>query len=354
MSEGSGSSREADGQVGAVVFERGSTRRPDGAVLATYAWRPESSPRGGPRGVVYLAHGMAEHARRYDEFARMLVSRGYGVHSHDHRGHGLTATGDGRDARLGFVAESGGWDLLVGDVMARLGEVSQRHSGVPLALVGHSMGSFISRDIAIRLSQDEARLGRGAHLVQVPVHVDAYVFVGTGGPKGPMLSVGRAVGDLLARTAGPDRPSKVMDRAIFGTYNKPFAPARTDFDWLSRDVAAVADYVADPLCGFVCTSSFYRDLLAGVARVNTPANLTSLDPDTPVLMVAGDADGVGDYGKGVRGAAALLRDAGLTDLTCVLYRDARHEVFQETNRSTAMNLVADWLDSRLAAGVATR
>ena len=209
-----------------TVFERGSTTRPDGAVLATYAWVPAQASRA-VRGVIYLAHGMAEHAGRYDEFARFLAGRGYAVYSHDHRGHGLTAT------------------------------------------------------------------------------------------------------------------------AIFGEYNRPFAPARTDFDWLSRDPAAVDDYVADPLCGFVCTAAFYRDLLAGVARVNSPANLTGLDPALPVLLIAGDADGVGDNGRGVRGAAAALRTAGLTDVTCVLYRDARHELLNETNKEVVMDTIANWLDIRL-------
>lgn len=334
--------------TGRAVFERGSRPRPDGAVLATYSWvsADASAYAAPPRAVVYLAHGMAEHAGRYDEFARYLVGRGYAVYSHDHRGHGLTATGDGRSEPLGHVADTGGWDLLVGDLMARLVEVSQQYPGVKVALVGHSMGSFLARDIAIRLSLDEARVTRGARLLQPLVDIAAYVFVGTGGPKGPMLGVGRRVAGSLARLTGA-APSKVMDRVIFGEYNRPFSPARTDFDWLSRDPAAVDDYVADPLCGFVCTAAFYRDLLAGVGRVNTPANLTTLAPQTPVLLIAGDADGVGDHGKGVRGAAAAFRKAGLTDVTCVLYREARHEVLNETNKETAMAAIGDWLDVRL-------
>ena len=328
-----------------TVFERGSTTRPDGAVLATYAWVPAQASRA-VRGVIYLAHGMAEHAGRYDEFARFLAGRGYAVYSHDHRGHGLTATGDGRAGQLGHVAASGGWDLLVGDLMARLAEVAQAHPGVKLALVGHSMGSFLAREVAIRLSADEARFTRGARLLRPLVEISAYVFVGTGGPKGPMLGVARRLAGSLTHL-GSTRPSKVMDRAIFGEYNRPFAPARTDFDWLSRDPAAVDDYVGDPLCGFVCTAAFYRDLLAGVARVNSPANLTGLDPALPVLLIAGDADGVGDNGRGVRGAAAALRTAGLTDVTCVLYRDARHELLNETNKEVVMDTIANWLDIRL-------
>ncbi|MDO5697548.1 MAG: alpha/beta fold hydrolase [Dermatophilus congolensis] len=329
-----------------VAFERGTYARPDGAVLATYAWVPQA--REALRGVVYLAHGMAEHAGRYDEFARYLNGRGYAVYAHDHRGHGLTATGDGRDEPLGHVAETGGWDLMVGDLMARVVEVAALHPGGKLVLVGHSMGSFLARDVAIRLSLDEARFTHGARLLQPIVDIAAYVFVGTGGPKGAMLGVGRGVAGLLGRVMGLGTPSTVMDRVLFGEYNRAFAPARTDFDWLSRDPAAVDDYVADPLCGFVCSNAFYRDLLAGVGRVNTPANLTTLSPRTPVLFIAGDADGVGDFGKGVRAAAAALRDAGLTDVTCVLYREARHELLNETNKEVVMSTITDWLDARTA------
>ncbi len=332
------------GQVDGV-FEQGSSARPDGAVLATYAWRAGAEPGRAPRGVVYLAHGMAEHAARYDEFARFLVAQGFEVHAHDHRGHGLTATGDGRSEPLGYAAEVGGWDLLVGDLMARLAEVSR--PGVPLVLIGHSMGSFLARDVAIRLSQDRARLSRGARLLQPPLEIAAYVLIGTGGPKGRMLEVGKGVAAAIAKTRGGSRPSNLLDRALFGEFNRAFAPARTDFDWLSRDPAAVDDYVADPLCGFVCSASFYRDLLEAVRRVNTPSNLTSLAPETPVLLVAGDADGVGDNGAGVRAAAAQLRDAGLTDVTCVLYQQARHEVLNETNKESVMRDIARWLDGRV-------
>ncbi|MBD4205014.1 alpha/beta hydrolase, partial [Xanthomonas citri pv. citri] len=91
------------------------------------------------------------------------------------------------------------------------------------------------------------------------------------------------------RLRGPKHPSKLLDKLSFGAFNKAFEPARTDFDWLSRDEAEVDAYVADEMCGFVCTAGFYVDMLGGLRRVNTPSFVAATPSNLPILVVSGGA-----------------------------------------------------------------
>ncbi len=341
--------------VAGTELVRGTQARPDGVALATYQWRPREPARDGRiRGAVYLAHGMGEHAGRYDAFARSLAARGYRVFAHDHRGHGRTATGAG--AQLGHVADEGGWELLAGDLIARLAQVSAALPGVPLALAGHSMGSFLARDVAVRLSRrgrpgpgQDAGDGPGARAEageESPV-VSAYLFLGTGGPMAA-LAAGVPLARLLARAGGPARASVLLDTMVFAPYNRAFAPNRTAHDWLCRDTAVVDSYEADPLCGFTCSAAFFADLFAAVRRVGDPAYLAGLDPDVPLLFVSGDADPLGGPGgSGVCRAAGLARAAGVLDVTCLLYRHARHELLHGTGSERIHAALASWLGTRL-------
>ena len=179
-----------------------------GTTIAAYRWLPETPARA----VVQLTHGMGEHALRYDDLAGYLTERGYAVYAQDHRGHGRTATSDDELGRIG--AE--GWTELVADIDRLRLRAREEHPDVPLVLLGHSMGSFAAQQYVLDHSGD----------------IDALVLTGT------------AVLDLLEPSLDLDQP---LDLSMF---NAPFAPARTDYDWLSRDEAQVDRYVADPRCGF--------------------------------------------------------------------------------------------------------
>jgi alpha-beta hydrolase superfamily lysophospholipase len=295
----------------------------DGAALYTHRWLPDGSPKA----VVQIAHGMAEHSARYARLAQALTDNGYAVYAHDHRGHGATAS----EADHGYFAGENGWDAVVADVRAVTRFAQEEQPGLPVFLLGHSMGSFLSRSYVIEDSRDLAGL----------------VLSGTGGDPGPLGKVGLAVARLEARLRGGRHVSPMLDKLTFGQFNAAFKPNRTGFDWLSRDEAEVDAYVADPLCGRTFTSGFFVDLFGGIQRINDRKQVARVRRDLPILLVAGDKDPVGDGGKGPRAVGEQYSSVGIVDVTCTLYPGARHEIFNETNRDEVTQDVIAWLDAHL-------
>ena len=295
----------------------------DGIPLHTHRWLPE----GPPKAVVQVAHGMAEHAARYERLAQALTEAGYAVYAGDHRGHGQTASA----ADHGYFADRDGWATVVEDVRAVTRFAQDEHPGLPVFLLGHSMGSFLARAYVIEDSRDLAGL----------------VLSGTAGDPGLLGKVGAGVAATEARVRGRRHVSALLDKLTFGQYNAAFKPNRTDFDWLSRDDAEVDSYVADPLCGNTFTSGFFADLLGGLAGINDRRRVAHVRRDLPILLVAGDKDPVGDNGKGVRAVREQYASVGVADVTCTLYPGARHEIFNETNRDEVTADVIAWLDAHL-------
>ena len=292
----------------------------DGLDLATYVWEPS----GAPKAVVQIAHGMAEHAQRYDRLAQALTAAGYAVVAHDHRGHGATVA-DPKD--VGYLADAGSWSAAIVDIRA-VGEYArERFRGVPHVLLGHSMGSFLSRELVSRGSEG----------------IDALVLSGTGGDQGLLGKVGALVATVEGKIRGRRHPSSLMNALTFGAFQKPFKPARTDFDWLSRDTDEVDRYVADPACGAVFTSGFYADMLGGLNALSPDANPAKIRKDLPVYLLSGSADPVGGD-AGVTSVRDQLVRVGMTDVTMKLYPEARHELFNETNRDEVVADLVAWLD----------
>jgi len=283
-------------------------------------------PEGTPRGVVQIVHGVAEHIGRYDPAARFLASRGYLVCGEDHLGHGLTAGG-----KFGYFGPKNGWDLVARDVR-RLRELAgEKHPGLPFVILGHSMGSFLTR----------------TYLIRWPGTVDAAVLSGTGQEPASAVAFGKTLSGALCRTRGPDYVSKMVNDLSLGAYNKAFRPNRTPSDWLSRDEAMVDQALADPLCGFTPTVGMFRDMMGGLQFIADRGSLARMDKDTPVYFLSGDRDPVGAMGKGVRKVADLFRSAGCRDVTVKLYPGGRHEMFNEINRQEVFEDLLAWIESRL-------
>ena len=273
----------------------------DGAQIAAYRW----DPAGEPRGAVQLTHGMGEHARRYEHAARALNEDGFVVYAQDHRGHGASI-GAGEPGDLG----QGGWPGLVDDIGLLSARIRAEHPGLPLILLGHSMGSFAVQQYLFDHSAD----------------VDAVVLTGT------------AAIDLLEGALDLDQP---IDLAAF---NAPFQPARTDYDWLSRDEAMVDAYVADPRCGFGMDTSSARAMFAGARRGADPAQVAAIRPDLPVYIAVGEADPVNAGLALLTPLTERYKAAGLTDLTIRTYPAARHEILNEINRDEIIADLRNWLD----------
>ena len=301
---------------------------PDAAGLGTMATpHPKVAGAARPRGIIVISHGMAEHASRYARFAASAVEEGYVVLAGDHRGHGATAAPGG----FGFVAEQDGWDTVVADMSTVMDAARRAWPDVPVFLMGHSWGSFLARDLAARRGGDLAGL----------------ILLGTGSGVGALTRPATAICAGESRLRGPRHPSRLLNALAFGPYQRHFAPNRTEADWISRDAKEVDRYVADPWCGFVCTSSFFRDLVAGQGAVNTASHAAAVPADLPMLLASGDRDPVGAMGRGVQRAATLYRRAGVREVSVLLYPGGRHELLNETNRDQVTGDILTWIDGHV-------
>jgi len=278
----------------------------DGMQIAAYRWDPD----GPPRAAVQLTHGMGEHARRYEHVARALNDAGFVVYAQDHRGHGASADPDA----LGDLGK-GGWAGLVGDIGLLSTHIRAEHPGLPLILLGHSMGSFAVQQYLFDHSAD----------------ADAVVLTGT------------AAIDLLEGALDLDQP---IDLSAF---NAPFAPARTDYDWLSRDEAMVDAYVADPRCGFGIDTASGKAMFVGARRGADPAQVAAIRSDLPLYIAVGEADPVNGGLALLTPLADRYRAAGMTDVTVRTYPEARHEILNETNRDQIIAELITWIDHVLSS-----
>ena len=299
----------------------------DGTRLFLYRWQPEAGVA--LRGAVQIAHGMAEHAGRYERVARALTEAGFIVYANDHRGHGKTA---GDPKRVGFFAESGGWEKVVDDLHQLTARIRREHPGLPVILFGHSMGSLLSRHDMVLHGEELAGV----------------ILSGTTGDPGLLGAAGRVAARATAALKGARTPSPLLDTLTFGAFNKAFAPARTRFDWLSRDAAEVDKYVADPFCGAIFSAEFFCDLLRGLRFINDPANLARIPKTLPVYLFSGALDPAGAQTRGVRQVHEALQRAGLKSLTLRFYPEARHEMLNETNWEEVHRDVLAWLEPVVA------
>ena len=285
-------------------------------------------PEGAPKAVVQIAHGIAEHVERYDDFAAFLASNGFAVVANDHLGHGRSMSDP---SEKGFFGEIGGWELAVGDMRKLYERTRAEFPDLPCFLFGHSMGSFLAR----------------TYLIKYPAGLAGAVLSGTAQQPGAAVAVGQMLGRREIKKHGARYKSELLNSMAFGSYNKDFEPRRTISDWISRDTAVVDQYLADPLCGFIPTAGLFADMMGGIAFNQKPSNLARMKKDLPVYFMSGDADPVGANGKGVLKAYQSFLRAGMTDVTLKLYHEGRHEMLNELNKDEVYADILAWLNGRL-------
>lgn len=295
----------------------------DGSEIYLRKWLPENKPCG----IVQIAHGMAEHAGAYIECIEALLNAGYGVYAHDHRGHGKTVK---QEEDYGHFEPNVGWDQAVSDVIF-VSELIQEEHACPLFLLGHSMGSFLSR----RAVQLRGEL------------YDGFLISGTGGNPGLLGVIGHKVATVEMKLRGAKTKSPMLNFLSFGNFNSHFKPNRTKFDWLSSDTNQVDRYIEDSLCGFICTTSFYRELFNGVLTVNKVEAFKKTPKDLPIYIFSGDRDPVGNMGKGVQEVYDMYKKCGVNDVTIRLYENGRHEMLHEVNRQDVFQDMISWLDEHV-------
>ena len=289
-------------------------------------WEPEG---GSVRAVLQICHGVAEHIARYDAFARYLNGLGIAVVGHDHLGHGLSLPEGGTPVYFGA---GNTWNTVVDDIYVLHQRIRLWYPDVPLCIMGHSMGSFLTR----------------TYLIRYPGTVKAAIIMGTGWQPKAVIAGGMAVAKAVGAVVGENGTSDLVTNLAFGAYNKLFAPNRTSCDWLSADEDNVDAYMADPLCGADATVGLFRQMLSGIRFNQKLSNLRQMDPRIPVLFVAGEKDPVGDCGNGVRRTYQEFRRAGVQDCTLKLYPGLRHEILNEkAQQQQIFEDIGQWLTSKL-------
>ena len=269
-------------------------------------------------GVIQVLHGLGEHAGRYRRFAEAANARGFVVCVHNHRGHGPATD------HPGFFADASGWDCLTSDALLVQEHVCEQYPGLPVTLLGHSMGSYIAQHFA---------MNHGSRL-------SALVLSGSTWPSRVQVIVARLLRRIISLRHSETAHSPLLDKLLFADFNKRFEPARTELDWLSRDEHEVDLYVDDPLCGGPYTTGLWRDLLRGLYELGSDNAITRVPGTLPILITGGELDPVGgDDGMGK--LAMHYAQTGHSRLKVRIYPDGRHEMLNETNRDEVTN---DWLE----------
>jgi alpha-beta hydrolase superfamily lysophospholipase len=291
----------------------------DGYKLQVYVWPNEQA-----KAWIHINHGMAEHALRYNDFASKLVAEGYAVVAHNHRGHGNSET-----TQLGFFAKQNGWSKVLSDLDIVRDSVCS--TALPFYLYGHSMGSFIVQ----------------SYLSATSRKVDGLILSASNLQPVLLSLVGKFIAKVEQIRVGKTKSSALLQFLSFGSFNQAFKPNRTVYDWLTRDNEQVDKYLADPLCGFPCSTGLWHDFLAELVNLAKPETLKRIQTDLPLLILGGTADPVGMMGEGLPKLANAYKHVGQSNVTLKMYQDARHEILNETNQQQVYKDIIDWLNKDL-------
>ncbi len=288
-------------------------------------WAPSDTD---PKAIFQISHGMAEHGERYSDFAAYLCSKGFAVFANDHIGHGKSVKSDGD---LGYFGENGGWNAFVEDERTITELIKKEYPNTPIIFFGHSMGSFIAREYLRRYGDDESIKGG--------------IICGTSG-KNPASAIAIKLADAIAKSKGSRHKSEFINKIAFGAYNKKFEGA-TAFDWLSSDKEQVDKYIKDKYCGYLFTAAGYKDLFTVLTAVSGKEWFKNMPKALPLLVISGEDDPVGNYGKGVKQVYNDLKLAGVNDVVLKLYLGLRHEILNERKNKTVYEDVAAWALSKV-------
>lgn len=311
------------------------------STVAALMWRPDvvADADADVRGVVQLVHGMAEHKSRYVPFAEFMVDQGFVVCAHDHVGHGRTAPSPKEYGHIPFHADSddgassskqlNGADILIQDTHTLRCMMQRRFPDVPYVLFGHSMGSYVVRAYVTRHGDGLA----------------AAILCGTGQTPQWLSRVGIAATHLLAATHGEGERyhSGLVDSLGVGAFSRQVPNAKTEYDWISPERAAVDEYASDPSCGFMFTVGGYAALTGATLEAVSPKCAARVPKDLPMLFISGAEDPVGGKGKGVKAAVEEYRAAGVHTVDVHLYEGMRHEIVNRAEGKQVREDVASWL-----------
>jgi alpha-beta hydrolase superfamily lysophospholipase len=276
--------------------------------------------------VLVIHHGMAEHQERYKDFIEFLTTNGVAVFMSDMANHGKS---NQNFAETGYFGKKDGYKGIVRDFKSTFDMAKLEYPDKDIVVMGHSMGSFVVRCFTAWYPNEG---------------FSGAIYMGTGGAN-PIAGVGDKLSSLVAKTTGYTKKSKLLDKMTFGSYGSKFEK-RTDFDWLTRDAVVVDEYIADKYCGFLFSAQGMNDLVKLNISANSDEWYSNIPSDTPILLISGAMDPVGEYSKGINQVADKLKQTGHTNVSVKLYPDCRHEVLNELNKSEVYNDILTWLTTK--------
>lgn len=291
--------------------------------LNVIIWETEKEPIG----VLQIVHGMAEYIDRYDNFAKYMTEHGFNVIGHDHLGHGHSVS-DEHD--YGFFAEENGDKIIIEDMHSVTQYAREKWEELPNFILGHSMGSFCLRQYLTKYSND----------------VFGAIIMGTGWIPSAAALLGKTIATNTCKSKGSHTVNPLLIKLTLEPYNKPFAPARTNCDWLSRDEKQVDLYVNDKLCGFDFTAGAYKDFFTILEKIAKNRQLIGMRKSLPILITSGSVDPVGGK-KACEKLNAQYKRCGIDDVTLKLWDNDRHEILNELDKSDVYRYIYNWLKSKI-------
>ena len=285
-------------------------------------------PEGEIRGVLQIAHGMCEFAERYDGFAAFLAEHGYVVCVNDHLGHGKSVTDE---QQLGFFREKDGDGALIADMRRLHVIMKKRYPELPYYMLGHSMGSFLVRQYMELYGQELAGV----------------IVMGTSSYPRAVVRFGKGLCRCRALTKNWHYRSHLIENMAKGSYNKASDPARTPYDWLTRDESIVDSFASNPLNTFAFTVNGYYSMFSAIEKAQNRKLIAGIPKSLPILLASGTMDPVGSFTKGVKTAYEDLKKAGLYDVQLHFFEGDRHEILNELDREDVYQYLLDWLNAHL-------
>ncbi|PQJ79132.1 alpha/beta hydrolase [Polaribacter porphyrae] len=300
----------------------------DKETIFYYKWKAkENLPL---KGIVQISHGIGEHAGRYKSIAKRLKNQGYDVYANDHRIHGKSAK---NNEYLGFYDGEDYFSDAIEDMRKLTEIIKKEHPNKKIILLGHSMGSLLSREYVTLYGDD----------------LEALILSGTAAFLKGLGSFGLISTSFFSKLNGKHRSNEILKNLFFNQFNKKFKPNRTKVDWISSDKKQVDKFEADPLRIEDFSLGVFRDILKGSKKINKPPTFKNTPKSLPIFIFSGDKDPVGEMGKGVKKVALNYKKAGVKDLTLKIYKGGRHEMLNEVNKEEVEQDLLNWLDERIQA-----
>ena len=283
-------------------------------------WEPQRETKA----ILQISHGMVEYIVRYDDFAKHLNQQGILVIGNDHLGHGQSVLDE---SEFGYFGKEKGSAVV--DDLYEVTKYAKKQYGenIPYFLMGHSMGSFMAR----------------RYLMTYGEKITGAIISGTGYKTAPVLAVAFFFTAVTKFFHGERYRSPFMKWLVFHTYNRKIADVKTKNDWLTRDAAVVAAYNENPYCKFSFTVNGYETLFGAIKYIQKQNNWEETPKQLPILMIAGEEDPVGSYGKDVKKVYKKYQQLGCNHIELKLYQDDRHELVNELDREVVYADISQWI-----------